>query len=150
MLRETPTDNSTDKDTLYSRSAYITSVDQFINEIDYLKALHYWLTEFTPVHTLKNPEDIIDAIHRSIADIDHMINDQVNIIIHHKRFQKLEASWRGLWYLTVQADGTKNIKIKVLNINWTEVSRDISRALEFDQSQLFQKIYSEEYGTPWR
>lgn len=148
MLRETPTGNSTDKDNLYSRSAYITSVDQFINEIDYLKALHYWLTEFIPVHSLKNPEDIIDAIHRSIADIDHMINDQVNIIIHDKRFQKLEASWRGLWYLTVQADGARNIKIKVLNINWSEVSRDISRALEFDQSNLFQKIYSEEYGTP--
>ena len=148
MLREAPTGNSTDKDNLYSRSAYITSVDQFINEIDYLKALHYWLTEFIPVHNLKDPEDIIDAIHRSIADIDHMINDQVNIIIHHKRFQKLEASWRGLWYLTVQADGARNIKIKVLNINWNEVSRDISRALEFDQSNLFQKIYSEEYGTP--
>ena len=142
MLRETPTDNSTDKDTLNSRSAYITSVDQFINEIDYLKALHYWLTEFIPVHSLKNPEDIIDAIHRSIADIDHMINDQVNVIIHHNKFQKLEASWRGLWYLTVQADGAKNIKIKVLNINWSEISRDISRALEFDQSNLFQKIYS--------
>ena len=148
MLRETPTDNSTDKDNLYSRSAYITSIDQFLNEIDYLKALHYWLTEFTPVHNLKNPEDIIDAIDRSIADIDHMINDQVNIIIHHNKFQKLEASWRGLRYLTLQADETSNIKIKVLNINWSEISRDISRSLEFDQSNLFKKIYSEEYGTP--
>ena len=133
MLRETPTDNSTDKDNLYSRSAYITSIDQFLNEIDYLKALHYWLTEFIPVDNLKNPEDIIDAIDRSIADIDHMINDQVNIIIHHNKFQKLEASWRGLRYLTLQADETSNIKIKVLNINWSEVSRDISRSLEFDQ-----------------
>ena len=148
MLRETPTDASTNTDNLHSRSAYISSIDQFLEETDHLQALNYWLTQFTPVNNLKDSEDIIDAIHRSIADIDHMINDQVNVIIHHKKFQKLEASWRGLWYLVVQADGTKNIKIKLLNINWTEVARDFSRALEFDQSQLFQKIYSEEYGSP--
>lgn len=148
MLREAPTDTSIDIDDLYSRSAYITSIDQFLNEVDHLKALSYWLSEFTPAQSLKTPEDIIEAIQRSIADIDHMINDQVNVIIHHKIFQELEAAWRGLWYLAVQADGTNNIKIKVLDINWTEISRDITRALEFDQSQLFKKIYSEEYGTP--
>ena len=148
MFRESPADTSIDKDKLYSRSAYIISVDQFLNETNPLKALHYWLTEFVPAASLKNPEDIIDAIQRSISDIDHIINDQVNAIIHQKQFQKIESSWRGLWSLTVQADGAKNIKIKVLDINWSEISRDISRALEFDQSNLFQKIYSEEYGTP--
>jgi len=77
-----------------------------------------------------------------------MINDQVNVIIHHKQFQKLEASWRGLWYLAVQADGIKNIKLKLFDITWAELARDMARALEFDQSQLFQKVYNEEYGTP--
>ena len=71
-----------------------------------------------------------------------------SVIIHNEKFQKLEASWRGLWYLAVQAEGALNIKIKVLDVSWSEVVKDISRALEFDQSQLFQKIYSEEYGTP--
>ncbi len=59
----------------------------------------------------------------------------------------LEASWRGLWLLANEADGVRNIRIKLLDISWQEVSRDISRALDFDQSQLFRKIYSEEYGT---
>lgn len=148
MPSETVTDNSINLDSLCSRSSYITNIQQFLDEIDYLKALAYWLTEYTPVSQLKQPEDIIDALHRSITDIDHMINDQLNIIIHQPQFQKLESSWRGLWYLTIQADGRKNIKIKLLNISWAEIVRDMSRALEFDQSQLFQKIYSEEYGTP--
>lgn len=148
MSREMLTDSDTSIDSLCSRSAYITSIQQFLDETEYLKALTYWLTEFTPVESIHSVDDIINSIHRSIADIDCMINDQLNEIIHHKRFQALEASWRGLWYLAVQGDGTKNIKIKVLDISWAEVSRDISRALEFDQSQLFQKIYSEEYGTP--
>lgn len=142
------TDSSTNLDSLCSRSAYITSVEQFLNETSTLKALAYWLAEFTPVQNLKTSEDIINAVQRSIADIDHMINDQLNAIIHHKKFQTLEASWRGLWYLALQADGTNNIKIKVLDINWIEITRDMSRALEFDQTQLFQKIYNNEYGTP--
>lgn len=135
-------------DALCSRPSYITDIQQFLDESDHLKALAYWLTEYTPAAHLKQPDDIIDAINRSIADIDHMINDQLNIIIHQPQFQKLEAAWRGLWYLVVQADGTKHIKIKMLNISWAELARDMSRALEFDQSQLFQKVYSDEYGTP--
>ena len=145
---ETPGTQDIDIDSLCARPSYITSINQFLNEIDYLRALSYWLQEFTPVQNIKSSDDIIDAIHRSIAEIDNLINDQLNAIIHNRRFQKLEASWRGLWYLAVQAEGVKNIKIKVLDISWSEVSRDITRALEFDQSQLFQKIYSEEYGTP--
>ncbi len=148
MSRDKQTDSNFNIDSLCSRPSYITSIQQFLDEIDGLKALSYWLTEFTPARELKNPEDIIDALHRSIADIDHMINDQVNVIIHQPQFQKLEASWRGLWYLAVQADGTKNIKIKVLDVTWGELARDMSRSLEFDQSQLFQKVYNEEYGTP--
>ena len=142
------TDRSTKLDELCDRSAYITSTQQFLDETAWSKALSYWLSEYTPKNSLKKPADILAAIERSIADIDHLINDQVNAIIHHNKFQKLEASWRGLYYLVEQAEGIKNIKIRMLDISWKEVARDISRALEFDQSQLFKKIYNEEYGTP--
>jgi type VI secretion system protein ImpD len=135
-------------ESLCSRPSYVTSIQQFLLEVDYLEALAYWLREHTNLSSLKSADDIIDAIQRTITDIDHMINDQLNTIIHHKRFQALEASWRGLWYLAVQAEGAKNIKLKVLDISWVEVSRDLSKSMEFDHSQLFHKIYSEEYGTP--
>jgi type VI secretion system protein ImpD len=141
-------EDGTTLDDLCSRTSYVTSTQQFLNEIDYIKALAYWLREHSNLSSIKSADDIIDAIQRSIADIDHIINDQLNAIIHTKRFQSLEASWRGLWYLAVQAEGTKNIKLKILDISWSEVSRDIGKALEFDHSQLFHKIYSEEYGTP--
>ncbi|MCK4708810.1 MAG: type VI secretion system contractile sheath large subunit, partial [Gammaproteobacteria bacterium] len=148
MSSDKQTEHKTNIDSLCSRPAYITSISQFLNEIDTLKALAYWLTEFSDTQSLKDSQDIVATIHRSIAEIDHLINDQVNAIIHQPQFQKLEASWRGLWYLAVQADGTRNIKIKLLDISWAEVSRDISRSLDFDQSQLFKKIYNDEYGTP--
>ncbi len=135
-------------DELLSSSSYITELQQFLDEIDSIKALKFWLTEYTDIQRLKTTDDIFDSINQSISDIDYLINDQLNTIIHHPRFQKLEATWRGLWYLAVQADGTRNIKIKTLNITWGEISRDLNRALEFDQSQLFQKVYNDEYGSP--
>lgn len=133
---------------LYSRDAYITNLNEFLTESNTRKALRYWLTEFESCNKLKSPDDIFIAIHRTISHIDHAINDQLNRIIHHPEFQKLEASWRGLWYLATQADGNRNIKIRYLDISWAEIAKDIDRALDFDQSQLFQKIYSDEYGTP--
>lgn len=143
----TESNSTTIVDELCSRSAYITGIQAFLDDTDDKKSLLYWLSEFVPTQSFKRPEDIIAALQRSIADIDHLINDQLNIIIHQQEFQRLEASWRGLWQLVVEADGIRSVKIKVLDISWQEVSRDISRALEFDQSQLFKKIYSEEYGT---
>lgn len=128
--------------------SYITNLDTFLNEDDYLKALVYWLIEHENPSLIKTCNSIIHSINRKIAEIDDLINIQLNAIIHNEQFQKLEASWRGLWYLAVQADGAQSIKIKVLDISWDEVVKDIDRALEFDQSQLFQKVYSEEYGTP--
>ena len=135
-------------DSVLSQQAYITNINQFLQEADHRKALHYWVNEFISAQQLKSVNDIRNAILRAIADIDELINDQLNAIIHHHDFTRLEASWRGLWYLVEQIDETQNIKLKFLDISWAEVTKDIGRAMEFDQSQLFHKVYSEEYGTP--
>lgn len=135
---------------LLSQQPYVTNLNQFLRETSNVAALQYWITNFVPQHVIsrKNTGEILNALARHIAEIDQMINAQLNVIIHHPRFQKLEASWRSLWFLAEQADGTQNIKVRVLDISWAEVAKDIGRALEFDQSHLFNKIYSEEYGTP--
>lgn len=131
-----------------SQQAYVTSLNQFLDEQSADKALRYWIENFIPKQSALRRKDVINALGRQIAELDQLINDQLNSIIHHPKFQKLEASWRGLWYLVEQADGAQNIKIRFLDISWPEVTKDIARALEFDQSHLFHKIYSEEYGTP--
>lgn len=143
-----PSSTAVDVESLYSSDPYLTTLDGFIREENSSKALAFWLSEFENPKILRSAENVTAAIDRSIAAIDNLINDQLNIIIHAPKFKKLEASWRGLWYLIEQAEGIKNLKIKMLDISWPEVVRDIDRSLEFDQSQLFQKIYSAEFGTP--
>lgn len=131
---------------LCEQQYYVTDQESFFVEKDSAKALIYWLTEFTPIQQIKTTEDVVTMVHRVISEIDHMINTQLNCIIHHPKLQKLEASWRGLTLLTTVAEDVRNIKIKLLDIKWSEVEKDLSRASDFDQSQLFQKIYNEEYG----
>ncbi len=137
-----------DFDTVLSQPSYLTSLNEFLNEQNDARALRYCIENFIPDTRLTSASQARNAAFQLIADLDEVINTQLNAIIHQEEFQKLEASWRGLWFLVKMADNTKNIRIKVLDISWAEVVKDISRALEFDQSQLFQKIYSEEYGSP--
>jgi len=140
--------NGIDLDTVLAQPAYLTNLSAFINEQDDKKALRYCVENFIPKNRLTTATHAMGAAFQFIADIDAAINTQLNTLIHHPRFQQLEASWRGLWLLVKQVDGSRNITLKMLDISWGEVTKDISRALEFDQSHLFQKIYSEEYGTP--
>src|SRR5512142_3053769 len=39
------------------------------------------------------------TINARIAQIDHLISLQLNDILHHADFQKIESAWRGLKYL---------------------------------------------------
>jgi type VI secretion system protein ImpC len=85
-------------------------------------------------------------INARIAQIDHLLSLQLNEILHHPAFQKLEGSWRGLKYLMDNSETGTGLKIRVLNATKKELLRDIEKAPEFDQSALFKKIYEEEYG----
>ena len=91
----------------------------------------------------KDAEMMINA---RIAQIDHLLSLQLNEILHHPSFQKLEGSWRGLKYLMDNSETGVGLKIRVMNATKKELLRDIEKAPEFDQSALFKKIYEEEYG----
>ena len=85
-------------------------------------------------------------INARIAQIDHLLSLQINEIVHHPDFQRMESTWRGLKYLLSQTETGVTLKIKVLNVSKKELLRDLQRAPEFDQSALFKKVYEEEYG----
>ena len=86
------------------------------------------------------------TINSRIAQIDHLISIQLNEVMHHAAFQKLESTWRGLKYMMDQSETSAMLKIKVLNCSKKDLLRDLQRAPEFDQSALFKKVYEEEFG----
>ncbi|MBE1301733.1 MAG: type VI secretion system contractile sheath large subunit [Alteromonadaceae bacterium] len=82
-----------------------------------------------------------------IAQKDETISAQLNLIMHHDDLQALEGSWRGLHFLVMNSETNNKLKIKLLNVSYDDLFKDLDKAVEFDQSALFKIIYEEEYGT---
>jgi type VI secretion system protein ImpC len=95
--------------------------------------------------TLSKNMDV--SINSRIAEIDRLISAQMNEIMHHEDFQKLEGSWRGLHHLVKNSLTGTQLKIRVMSATKKDLLKDFERALEFDQSAIFKKVYEDEYGT---
>ena len=91
--------------------------------------------------------DTVASINQKIAEIDALITEQLNEVMHQPDFQKLEASWRGLHFLVMGTETGTQLKLRVLNTSSKDLLADLEKAVEFDQSALFKMIYEEEYGT---
>lgn len=91
--------------------------------------------------------DVVALINDKIAEIDDLLSAQLNEILHDPELQKLEATWRGLAFLVFNTETSTRLKLRILNITKDELLKDLEKAVEFDQSALFKKVYEEEYGT---
>lgn len=89
----------------------------------------------------------IGIINQRIADIDKLIGERLDQILHNTDFQKLEATWKGLHLLVSNTETSSGLKLRVLNVSKKELKNDLEKAVDFDQSVLFKKVYEEEYGT---
>lgn len=92
-------------------------------------------------------KDTVSSIDLRVAQLDRLLSEQLNAILHHPDFQRLEGSWRGLKHLVSQTETSFMLRIKVLNVTKAELSKDFKVAPAYDQSALFKKVYEEEYGT---
>jgi len=93
-------------------------------------------------------DDALNSIQAIIAQIDKKITEQVNLVLHHDDFQKLEGSWRGLHYMVNNTETDETLKIKVMNISKKELAKTLKKfkGTSWDQSPLFKKLYEEEFG----
>ena len=98
--------------------------------------------------TVKFDKNVGKTITNAMAAIDAAMSTQLAAIMHNADFQKLEGSWRGLHHLVMNSETGSQLKIRVMNIGKRELFKDLDKAVEFDQSQIFKKIYEAEFGSP--
>jgi len=98
--------------------------------------------------TVQYSKNVTVTINQSIEAIDKAISKQLNAVMHTPAFLKLEGTWRGLNYLVMNSETSVNLKIKVLNVAKKDLFKDVDKAVEFDQSQIFKKLYENEFGSP--
>jgi type VI secretion system protein ImpC len=93
-------------------------------------------------------DDVVGTIKAIIAEIDKKLTDQINLIIHHERFQQVESAWRGLSHLVNNTETDEMLKIRVLNISKKELGKTLRKykGVAWDQSPLFKRVYEQEYG----
>ena len=93
-------------------------------------------------------DDAYKNIAAFIAEIDHKLSEQINLILHHPEFQALESAWRGLHYLVYNTETDEKLKLRFMDISKDELRRNMRRykGIAWDQSPLFKQIYEEEYG----
>ncbi|MDE2005788.1 MAG: type VI secretion system contractile sheath large subunit, partial [Rhodospirillales bacterium] len=92
--------------------------------------------------------DSLRSIEAMIAALDAKLTEQINIIMHHEDFQKLESAWRGLHHLVNNTETDEFLKIRVMNISKKDLGRTLKkfRGTAWDQSPVFKQIYEQEYG----
>jgi type VI secretion system protein ImpC len=93
-------------------------------------------------------DDVLKSIRSMIAAIDKKLTEQVNLILHHEDFQKLEGAWRGLHHLVSRTETDTMLKIRVFNVSKSDLAKELKKfeGTAWDQSPFFKKIYEEEYG----
>jgi type VI secretion system protein ImpC len=152
-MSETQTAGAGAATTVTDEAAGLGLLDQVIGatkqtERDRAQDLIKALTEEALKGTVTYSRNLTQTFERAISEIDRKVSQQLNAIMHNERFSKLEGSWRGLNYLVMNSETGQSLKIRMFQCSKRELSRDLQRAVEFDQSQTFKKLYENEFGTP--
>ena len=139
------------KSAAVEEQAEVSLLDQAIGatkqtEPDRAAELLKTLTEEAMKGTVTYSKNLTVTFNKAIQEIDAAMSKQLAAIMHHEKFKKLEGSWRGLNYLVMNSETGTNLKIRVLNATKRDLYKDLSKAVEFDQSQTFKKIYENEFG----
>jgi type VI secretion system protein ImpC len=93
-------------------------------------------------------DDAVKSIESMIAEIDSKLSEQVNLVMHHADFQKLEGTWRGLHHLVNNTETDEMLKIRVINLAKKDLHKTLKKykGTAWDQSPIFKQIYEQEYG----
>ena len=86
------------------------------------------------------------ALDDMIAEIDKKMSLQLDAILHHGDFQKLESAWCSFKFLIDRTNFRENIKIDLLNVSKESLLEDFEDSPETPKSGLYKIVYTAEYG----
>jgi len=83
-----------------------------------------------------------------IAQVDRAIANAMRAVLHHPRFQAVEAAWRSVWMLTRRLETDYHLEIHLLDVSAAELVADLGRDIAGGQSALSRIIVDGSVGTP--
>ncbi|KOC87281.1 type VI secretion system contractile sheath large subunit [Winslowiella iniecta] len=105
------------------------------------------------LNLLKQSSQKVERLDKTLLDnhinqLDQQISRQLDAVMHHPEFQKVESAWRGLKFLVDRTDFRQNVKIEVLDVSKDDLRQDFEDSPEIVQSGFYHHTYTQEYDTP--
>ncbi|MGF6649535.1 type VI secretion system protein ImpC [Paraburkholderia youngii] len=103
------------------------------------------------ISQLLKPQNVVKCITQGTVDsmiaiLDQKLCKQVDAILHHAEFQRMESAWRSLKFLVDRTNFRQNIKIQILSVSKAKLLDDFEDAAEIPMSGLYKHVYAAEYG----
>ena len=96
--------------------------------------------------TSQRPERVDGPLIDSyIAELDRRLGEQLDEILHNEQLQRLESSWRSLFFLVDRTDFLSNVRIEILNVSKNELAEDFDTIGDPLEGGLFKQLYTEAY-----
>lgn len=86
------------------------------------------------------------------AAVDKATSDLMRTILHNRRFQQLEAAWRGLNFLVRRTETSTDLKIFLLDMSQSELTDNLKKANNLAETVLYRHLIKDtiEAGDdPW-
>jgi type VI secretion system protein ImpC len=142
---DTPKMETTVKDFTLQINKVLTKAN-FLNDTR-LNVFTEMLQAFFESVEISQSTEVFGLILNRVELLKKEINFSVNQIIHHKEFLQLNSRWSSIYKFIVENDIGRELKVRLLNIKSTDLYKNLSQVMEFDQSTFFKEVYEEEYGT---
>lgn len=98
------------------------------------------------VRQLVAPYVVEKADPRQAEMLDHLdetLSDALRQVLHHPRFQQLEASWRGVDFLTRRLETGRELQLGAVNVSRDALLADLLQSDNLTQSQLYRLLLEE-------
>ncbi|MBA2379978.1 MAG: type VI secretion system contractile sheath large subunit [Blastocatellia bacterium] len=75
-----------------------------------------------------------------LAAVDQATSELMREILHNKRFQELEAAWRGLYFLVRRTETSSDLKIFIFDLSKDELLEDLRSAESLNETMSFRNL----------
>lgn len=85
-----------------------------------------------------------------VSAVDEATSGLMRSILHHRKFQELEAAWRGLYFLVRRTETSTDLKIFIFDVSKDELSDNLKLVNSLEESVLYRHLVKDAYDNdPW-
>ena len=96
----------------------------------------------------QNQSDWFEAVvQKLVSEIDECLSRQLELVIQAPVFKELEALWRNLSALIGEGYPRNQVRIRVLDMSWQQLSDDLNLSFTLKESLLYRRVYQQEFST---